>query len=74
MKLKVSSSLLTNEYEDFLFVGIEEEMKNIPDMDKKFEQMEENGGEFDFDDDDDEDIPEIGMTFLSKNKFDFTSI
>jgi hypothetical protein len=58
----------------FLFVGIEEEMKNIPDMDKKFEQMEENGGEFDFDDDDDEDIPEIGMTFLSKNEFDFTLI
>lgn len=49
-------------------------MKNIPDMDKKFEQMEENGGEFDFDDDDDEDIPEIGRTFLSKNKFDFTLI
>jgi len=74
MKLKVSSSLLTNEYEDFLFVGIEEEMKNIPDMDKKFEQMEENGGEFDFDDDDDEDIPEIGLIFLSRNEFDFTLI
>ncbi len=32
-------------------------------MEKKFEQMEENGGEFDFDDDDEEDIPEIGLIF-----------
>jgi hypothetical protein len=38
-------------------------------MEKKFEQMEENGGEFDFDDDDDEeDIPEIGLIFLSLEK------
>jgi hypothetical protein len=35
--------------------GIDEEMKTIPDIEKKLEQMDENGDELDFDDDDDED-------------------
>ena len=40
-------------------------MKTIPDIDKKLEQMEENGDEFDLDDDDEEeDIPDIGWIFL----------
>ncbi len=39
--------------------GIDEEMKTIPDIEKKLEQMDENGDELDFDDDDDEDIPDI---------------
>jgi len=41
-----------------LFIGVDEEMKTIPDMEKKLEQMDDNGDEFDFDDDD-EDIPDI---------------
>ncbi len=51
------------------FVGVDEEMKTVPDMEKKLDQMDENGEEFDFDDDDD-DIPDIGLNwkqyYLSK--------
>jgi hypothetical protein len=40
--------------------GVDEEMKSMPDIEKKLEQMDENGDEFDFDDDDEEeDIPEM---------------
>jgi hypothetical protein len=35
-------------------------MKTTPDIEKKLEQMDENGYEFDFDDDD-EDVPDIGL-------------
>ncbi|CAF3854662.1 unnamed protein product [Adineta steineri] len=38
--------------------GVDEEVKNIPDMEKKLEQMDENPDGFDFDDDDEE-IPDI---------------
>ena len=41
--------------------GIDEEVRNMPDMEKKLEQMDDNADELDFDDDDD-DIPEIGST------------
>jgi hypothetical protein len=43
-----------------LIIGINEEMKTTPDIEKKLEQMDENGYEFDFDDDD-EDVPDIGL-------------
>jgi hypothetical protein len=68
MKYEVKGLLLLFseiELEDLLchyFVGVDEEMKNIPDMEKKLEQMDDNGDEFDFDDDD-EDIPDIGFNF-----------
>ncbi|CAF3245372.1 unnamed protein product [Rotaria sp. Silwood2] len=38
--------------------GIDEEMKIVPDIEKKLEQMDENADELDYDDDD-EDIPDI---------------
>lgn len=34
--------------------GIDEEMKTMPDMEKRLEQMDENGDDFDYDDDDEE--------------------
>jgi len=40
-------------------------MKTISDQEKKLEQMDENGDEFDFDDDD-EDIPDIGLNLKEK--------
>jgi hypothetical protein len=40
-------------------------MKTILDIDKKLEQMDENGDDFDFDDDD-EDIPDIGLNLEKK--------
>jgi hypothetical protein len=43
-----------------LLLGIDEQEKTMPDLEKKLEQMDQNEGEFDFDDDDDE-IPEIGL-------------
>ncbi len=38
-------------------------------MDKKFEQMDENDGEFDFDDDGEEEVvSEMGLIFLLREK------
>lgn len=39
--------------------GIDEEMKTMPNIEKKIEQMDEYGDEIDFEDDDDEEIPDI---------------
>ena len=35
-------------------VGVDEQMKTVPDIDKKLEQMDDNADEIDFDDDDEE--------------------
>lgn len=63
----------------FAFSGVDEEVKTIPDIEKKLEQMEENGDELDLDDDDEEeDIPDIGGIFrqssLGKINASFTLI
>jgi hypothetical protein len=72
LKVNILSNLIFYYYYFFLDVGtvkssvkyevkgIDEEMKTIPDIEKKLEQMDENGDELDFDDDD-EDIPDIGL-------------
>lgn len=48
------------------FSGIDEEMKTMPNIEKKIEQMDEYGDEIDFEDDDDEEIPDIGELLMEK--------
>ena len=44
-------------------VGVDEEMKVVPDIEKKLEQMDENNGEIDFfDDDEEEEVPDMGLS------------
>lgn len=44
-------------------------MKNIPDIEKKLEEMDENGDELDFDDDDEE-FADIGSYRISQTFMD----
>ena len=47
----------------FCVLGVDEEMKVVPDIEKKLEQMDENNGEIDFfDDDEEEEVPDMGSS------------
>ncbi|CAF0748706.1 unnamed protein product [Adineta ricciae] len=46
--------------EKYEIKGVDEEMKVVPDIEKKLEQMDENNGEIDFfDDDEEEEVPDM---------------
>ena len=45
----------------YVCIGVDEEVKTMPDIEKKLEQMDENPDELDWDDD--EEIPEIGLNW-----------
>lgn len=47
--------------------GVDEDVKTVPDIEKKLEEMEENGDELDLDDDDEEiEVPDLGLISLKK--------
>jgi hypothetical protein len=62
-------------FEFLFFIDIAEEMRTMPDIDKKLEQMDDNGDEFDFDDDDEEEeVPDIGSNLKQDHIYNEYSV